>query len=102
MQVLERSDIILTVVRTSPICNLYKIVVLPAASSPSITTRISRAPKSLSNNDANIPDTVFPMAAFVFLSIKVQFPKTRFQHFFDGMFKATVNRYACTGYCVYG
>jgi len=33
-----------TVDNTSPICNLYRIVVFPAASRPSITTRISFVP----------------------------------------------------------
>lgn len=33
-----------TVVRTSPMCSLYRMVVLPAASNPSMTTRISLFP----------------------------------------------------------
>lgn len=38
-----------TVESTSPMCNLYRIVVFPAASNPNITTRISLFPNSLSN-----------------------------------------------------
>lgn len=49
-------------------CSLYRMVVFPAASSPSITTRISLFPNSLSNaclNDLNTvcADGAFPIAA---------------------------------------
>ena len=57
-----------TVLSTSPMCSLYKMVVFPAASSPSITTRISLFPNSLSNaclNDLNTvcADGAFPIVA---------------------------------------
>lgn len=35
---IENLPIVGTVDKTSPICSLYKIVVLPAASNPSMTT----------------------------------------------------------------
>lgn len=44
----------LTLLLTSPICNLYRIVVLPAASRPSITTRISLLPNKESNRRVNV------------------------------------------------
>ena len=49
-------------------CSLYRMVVFPAASSPSITTRISLFPNSLSNaclNDLNTvcADGAFPIVA---------------------------------------
>ena len=51
-------------------CSLYRMVVFPAASSPSITTRISLFPNSLSNaclNDLNTvcADGAFPIALVV-------------------------------------
>ena len=57
-----------TVLSTSPMCSLYRMVVFPAASSPSITTRISLFPNSLSNaclNDLNTvcADGAFPIVA---------------------------------------
>jgi hypothetical protein len=60
-----------TVLSTSPMCSLYRIVVFPAASSPSITTLISLFPNILSNaclKDLNteVADAALPMVANVF------------------------------------
>ena len=43
------------VTTTSPHCNLYRIVVFPAPSSPSINIRISLVPHSLENKLENNP-----------------------------------------------
>lgn len=44
------------VVTTSPTCNLYRIVVLPAPSRPNIKIRISLAPMSDLKYDIILPE----------------------------------------------
>lgn len=57
------NPIVGTVVSTSPMCSLYRMVVLPAASSPSMTTRISRLP-----NDAKSLAMALPIFLLLLLS----------------------------------